>query len=545
MLQLSRLRDFDDSSPPPATDFPVPGSGEELLAFERLQQRLIPLFQDVFPNPRAPRSVVVVPSLSMDEEFLTKIEGVEYYEERMLCLLMLLRLPRTRLIIITSRPIDPAIIAYYLHLLPGIPATHARRRLTLLSCHDATSRPLSYKILQRPRLMQRIRAAIPNAETAHITCFNATALERTLAVRLGIPLYSTDPALGYLGTKSGSREVFKAAGALLPDGFEHLRDLDDLVGALADLKRRNPDLRRAVVKHEEGASGEGNALFSYEGAPGNGELAAWIRRTLPHGLRFEARQETWERYLAKFEELGGIAECFIEGQHKRSPSVQCRIDPLGHTEIVSTHDQVLGGPSGQIFLGCTFPADKVYRLDVQEIGFRIGTVLQQHRAIGRFGVDFISVRERNQWQHYAIEINLRKGGTTHPFLMLQFLTDGLYDTNSGCYYTPTGRARFYFASDNLQSPSYRGLTPDDLIDIAVEHGLHFHGATQQGVVFHLIGALSQFGKLGLLCIADSHARAQQLYQDTVTVLDREAEMLAAARGPVLPEIVSVRREATV
>jgi hypothetical protein len=42
------------------------------------------------------------------------------------------------------------------------------------------------------------------------------------------------------------------------------------------------------------------------------------------------------------------------------------------------------------------------------------------------------------------------------------------------------------------------LTPDDLIDIAVMNGLHFHSATQEGVAFHLLGALSEFGKLGLL-----------------------------------------------
>ena len=112
-----------------------PGSAAELADFQRLQARLPALFRDVFPDPQAPRTVVILPSLSLDAEILAKVRGAHHYEERMLCLLLLLRLPRTRVIYLTSQPIPDAIIDYYLHLLPGIPTRHARDRLTLLACH--------------------------------------------------------------------------------------------------------------------------------------------------------------------------------------------------------------------------------------------------------------------------------------------------------------------------------------------------------------------------------------------------------------------------
>jgi hypothetical protein len=216
-------------------------------------------------------------------------------------------------------------------------------------------------------------------------------------------------------------------------------------------------------------------------------------------------------------------ERFIDHDEKRSPSAQCRIDPLGHGGVISTHDQVLGGPSGQVFLGCTFPADAEYRLDIQHAGDQVTEVLRQRGVLGRFAIDFVSTKERECWKHYAIEINLRKGGTTHPFMMLEFLTDGAYDNETGLYYTPSGHPRFYYASDNLQSPLYRGLAPEDLIDISVLHQLHFHSATQRGVVFHLIGALSEFGKLGVVCIDESIPQACQAYEDTVTILNAEAQ----------------------
>jgi len=190
------------------TNVPSPGSAEERQRFALIQERLAPLFRRAFPDPHAHQTVVIIPSLSLDAEELAKISGVHHYEERMLCMLMLLRMPRTH-IYVTSQPVAATIIDYYLHLLPGIPVSHARRRLTLLSCHDASNAPLTQKILERPRLLERIRVAIPDARAAHMTCFNGSPLERTLAVRLDIPLYACDPALNWLGTKSGSREVFR------------------------------------------------------------------------------------------------------------------------------------------------------------------------------------------------------------------------------------------------------------------------------------------------------------------------------------------------
>jgi hypothetical protein len=50
---------------------------------------------------------------------------------------------------------------------------------------------------------------------------------------------------------------------------------------------------------------------------------------------------------------------------------------------------------------------------------------------GRFAVDFARVRQNGRWKPHALEINLRLGGTTHPFFALQALTDGVYDPLSG------------------------------------------------------------------------------------------------------------------
>ena len=494
-------------------------SASEAEAFRHLQQRLGDIYERVFPDPLLPRTVLILPSLTLDAEVLSRISGVPHYEERLLCLLMLLRMPATRVVYVTSAPIAEATVDYYLHLLEGVPHRHARERLTLLSCHDHSDEPLSAKILRRPRLMNRIRAALGDRDLAHMACFNVTPLERRLALELDIPVYGCDPDLLPLGFKSGSRKLFREAGVAMPDGAEDLKSEADVVEALAALKTRDPGLRRAVIKLNEGFSGEGNAIFSFAGAPAEG-LRDWIPARLAD-LECEARDMDWDTFRPMIDEMGGIVEAFVEGEEKRSPSAQFRIDPLGEVEPISTHDQVLGGKTGQEFLGARFPADEEYRLDIQAEGLRAARKLAEKGVRGRFGIDFISVRDGDGWNHAAIEVNLRKGGTTHPFIMLQYLTDGAYDTSTGLFNTPDGEPRYYYATDNLESEAYRGLLPDDLIDIAVRNGIHFHGATQTGVVFHMIGALSQFGKLGVVCVARSPEDAEQLYKAMVAILDRE------------------------
>ena len=145
---------------------------QEKLIFSQLQSQFVEQFQTTFPDKLAERTVIVVPSLTLDQEILSKIKGHFYYEERLLCMLMLLRMPRTHVVYLTSVPVDPGIIDYYLHLLPGITGEHAKQRLTLLSCYDASSRSLTEKILERPRLMKRIQEHILPHRPAHITCFS-------------------------------------------------------------------------------------------------------------------------------------------------------------------------------------------------------------------------------------------------------------------------------------------------------------------------------------------------------------------------------------
>ena len=498
------------------------------MQFQHLQHRLKTLWRSPDEFDVRNCQVLIVPSLSLDQSELQKIEGVHYYEERLLFSLARLRNPHTNLIYVTSQPLHPSIVDYYLELLPGIPSSHARDRLDLFATYDGSQKPLTKKLLERPRLLAKIRERL-DPEHAYMVCFNSTPLERELALQLEIPLLALDPDLLHWGTKSGSRQIFQESGVPHPDGSELVHNADDLAEVTAGLWSRQPHLKRIVIKLNQGFSGEGNALLHLDRltdvAPGlsnHRQRVDHIRQAWSN-LRFQCPIETWEHFERKIHDLGAIAEAFIEGDHKRSPSIQGHINPLGEVEMLSTHDQVLGGPDGQIFLGCSFPADEEYRLRIQAMGEAIGKNLAKKGALERYGVDFVAVYQPHQipaWELHAIEINLRKGGTTHPFMALKLLTDGHYNKEDGLFYTQQGHPKFYRASDNLQKAAYRGLLPSDLMDIIVSDRLHFNSIEGVGAAFHLMGCLSEYGKLGLTSIGNSPSQAREIYDQVVMSLDK-------------------------
>ncbi len=508
------------------------GEDERYERFDLLQRRMPGVWAAMRRNEEG-ESVVVVPSVTLDR--LTAGSGslAQAFEERFLFLLLLLRQPRLRMIYVTSLPVAPEIIEYYLALLPGVIPSHARARLTLVSVNDSSPRPLTEKLLARPRLLHQIARMIPDRSRSHLVPYTTTPMERDLTLALGIPMFGADPRLFPLGTKSGCRRLFAEEGVPHPRGFEDLWSMADLVDAAVRLRAARPAMTQMIVKLNEGVSGEGNALVDLTGVPAPGaptERDEVTRRLLE--MRFDAPSTSLEVYAAKLAERGGVVEERITGAEVRSPSVQLRVTPTGDVELLSTHDQLLGGGSGQRYLGCVFPADVSYAGVICAHAATIGARLAREGVLGRFALDFVVVRdEAGGWTPYAIELNLRKGGTTHPFLTLQFLTDGAYDAESGTYLTSAGREKHLVATDHLESPMLRGLSLADLFDIVAVHGLHFDQSIQCGVVFHMISSLTEHGRVGLTAVGDSPAQAEAIYQGAERILLQEARA-ALHEGPL-------------
>jgi pheganomycin biosynthesis PGM1-like protein len=518
------------------SDLPEPVLGisphDAAERFERLQAKLVRMWESMREMTSDERTIVVVPSQS--NEFDVQGAAMQAYEERFLFLLLLLRQPRVRLIYVTSRTVLPSTIDYYLGLLPDVSPDHARARLFLIAPEDRSPRPLSLKLLERPALLERIRSLIPDPENAHLVPYNTTALERDLALRLGIPAYAADPKFYDFGTKTGCRRLFAEEGVKHPFGAEDLHSLEAVAEAIRDLRGKRPELEEVFVKLNEGLSGEGNAAVDLRAlsAPGFPSELEEIGERLQN-MTPEHPGTTVEAYVTKLKEGGGVVEERVSGLEFQSPSVQMRNTPLGDVEVLSTHDQVLSGDAGGHFVGCRFPANPAYAAAITEEATKIGKRLAREGVLGRFAVDFVVVKGcEGEWDVYAIEVNLRKGGTTHPFLTLQYLTDGEYDVEAGVFVASSGQEKFFFASDHVDSTSYRVFSPDDVIELMTRYELHFDQRRQTGVVLHMLATLAENGRVGVTAVGNSEEEAEELFARTKTVLDEEAA--AALRSRALP-----------
>lgn len=481
--------------------------------FAELQARLRELWPQVTLRSigDVERTVVVVHSLSFEVSDQL-IPVFPAYEERFLCLVLsLLRAPRSRVVYVTSQPIHPRVLDYYFGLVPELDTIEARSRFLPVSLVDGRNEPLARKLLARPGAIRRIRGLIGDSELALILPFCMTDDEVELAVRLGLPIYGSDPDLNWLGTKTGSRRVFEEEDVPHPIGLE-IGGESDLASALAELLERSPAARGAVVKLNNGVSGFGNALVDLRATDQN----------VRDSLRLEDSGLAVDDYLRALDGEGGIVEERIEGETFRSPSVQLRMSPAGQVDIMSTHDQVLGGPHGHTYFGCHFPADQEYAAQIAAEGLKVGRRLAREGVIGRASVDFAAVNGADGWRPYALEINLRCGGTTHPLFALTTLTDGVYEPLAGEYRTRLGDIKHYAATDHLDSPAYQSLTPDDLLDVVAERDLGWDAEREVGVVLHMVSALAVAGRIGLTAIGDTLEDARGRYYDVKAAVDTAA-----------------------
>jgi hypothetical protein len=305
--------------------------------------------------------------------------------------------------------------------------------------------------------------------------------------------------------------VFADEGVQHPAGLD-VRGTDDLADALSELHATSPTATSAVLKLDMGVSGLGNAILDLDTA----------KRDLRGAIALEDEEIEIEQYLALLDEQGGIVEERIEGRDFRSPSVQLRVSPAGQVDIMSTHDQVLGGANSQTYFGCYFPADPGYAAQIAAEALKVGRRLAREGVIGRAAVDFAVVQRDGAWQPYALEINLRCGGTTHPLFVLTSLTDGVYDPLAGEWRTRFGEIKHYAATDHLDSPAYQSLTPDDLLDVVAEAGLGWDGEREVGVVLHMVSAIAVAGRIGLTAVGDTLDEARQRYFGVKAAVDAAA-----------------------
>ena len=368
-------------------------SRAELWAAER--RRALPRFDDLqlamasvwdsIQQNLEDESVVVVPSISIERTTASSGTVTQAMEERALFLLLLLRQPRLRMIYVTSQPISEAIIEYYLGLLPGVIPSHARARLTLVSVGDGSPTSLSAKLLARPTAAAGDPVADPEpGPLPPDSVQHHPARARRRAVAWAFRCTARIPRLVDLGSKTGCRRMFEECGVQYPIGAEDLHTVDDIVAARAEHARATPVDRAGDRQAQRGRVGCGQRVGGPRRlpAPGAPDEAAAIARA-PAAIRTRGRNAFRRRLIwPRSPSTAASSRSGSPASHCRSPSVQMRALPDGTVELLSTHDQLLGGASGQKYLGCVFPADPAYAASIAEPAMVVGRHLAQRGVLG-------------------------------------------------------------------------------------------------------------------------------------------------------------------
>ena len=297
----------------------------------------------------------------------------------------------------------------------------------------------------------------------------STELEYELGRALGIPVQGADPALAYLGHQERRARAVRARRRPAPARRR---------------ARPQPRRRRRRDRAPARASGRGSRRSwssSTPASPARATRSSSCAGSRAPGARTELRADrrarrrdapAGRRRLAQRLPRAARARrrssrSGSSARELRSPSVQLELAPA-EARIVSTHDQILDGDG---YIGCRFPAEPAYAGAITDAARRVGALLAEAGAIGRAAIDFVVARDAaGDWRAYAIELNLRKGGTTHPLAALELLSGGAYDPESATFRAACGSPRHYVATDHLESPRLRALGHSGLLSIGPAAG---------------------------------------------------------------------------
>ncbi|MGI5366743.1 hypothetical protein [Streptomyces iakyrus] len=440
---------------------------------------------------------------------------------------------RLALIMVQAPAVGPDVEDYLLRLVPPGATSPADRRArhALVELDDDSERHLSEKVLANDRLIARLCRTLELADrTGHtlegLACFASSPRMAALATALGVPLLESDPRTLGWGHKSGSRQVFRAAGVPHPPGsYVADHDVASLAARLAALVRAHGP-GRWMVKLDRGfGSGHGNALVDI-----TTDRSDAIERDLRTRLRPLGDGVRRSQFLQWLAETGAVTERHLDAAVQpggRQPSALARLTPhsgqAARVELLGVHDQLVG--DGGDYLGCRHPAASSYSGVARAQAHRVFTVLAARGVVGHVGVDFLPASSAGTL--FATEINIRQTGSTHPHRTVRAVLPEAR-SSSGELTGGDGHQICFRATDTVIVPSCRGIEARHLIAaLRRSPRLALDCHTGRGVVPHLWPALSRFGKIGVTAIGRSAVECDSLLTEFTALLER---LGAARRG---------------
>jgi len=333
-----------------------PKMGQVLNYFSLQAERHNQKIHSVIDRSESVKTIIVLPSITLDSEDIRDIEGIQYYETRGLWEILKSTETDQEVIFISSLPL---LEDSYEHLLSFFPnSDEMRNKITFFSLNDnRQGLSLAEKLLENSDVLEELSEKI-KGKNCYLQSFISTEKELELAKKLNVPLYGAHPSLEIWSTKSGNRKIFEKSKINVIPGIEGIKSVSDLQSSIKKLWSENPLLSKFIVKHDLGVSGKGNAFLEMDISFVKFSKYSVVAQELYlltrlSKMKIVDKSIGHQEFLKKIER-GGVLEIFMENIFS-SPSTQGIIHTDGKVEILSTHEQLLDD-TAQVFQGSIFPA---------------------------------------------------------------------------------------------------------------------------------------------------------------------------------------------
>jgi len=447
----------------------------------------------VTPEYEGSRTIVLIPNISAGAYLHSFYDGLQFFEERYLYFLVYLRQPKTRVVLILSEGLDPAYLDYvfgHVTSLLGVPRAALEERITYIWVPTLGEPSLTHSLVKQPDILNTIKEAIPQDVPTYIEFFRTTKEAVKVADALDLPWYGIPEDLLYINEKIGSKEIFAAADVPCARGYSAFSE-EEIVERLHTLMKETK-AEKFFIKANDAGGGVGIASIERK------DISSDVTNTIAH-VRL-AGDEDVSQFFSSMRQEGCIVEEVLSADVVNSPSVQFEIFPDGTIKNNATHEQVI--TEGIFYAGVSFPAKAAYRQQVIDMGTRIAEEIADRGGLGIGAIDLLAIKDNadEHWQISAIEINARKGGTTHTYMWAMFLTGSVYNEVTGLLKNDQGAVYYRGTEEFLKREELKHISVESFLEAFRKSGLDFDHSKKTGAFIHMATCLPHFGKFGVTVI---------------------------------------------
>ncbi|WP_431230460.1 peptide ligase PGM1-related protein [Paenarthrobacter nicotinovorans] len=460
--------------------------------------------QVIKPSGMRRTLLVVLYAVDFDETVHSRYPEIGNFTERGLFHLSRLKDVGTEIVFIANGPVDSAVIDYHLGYVMSFKAAaavHARERLHIRTPRHLLDSGLSSSVLRDVELLNDLKHLAESADHVELLIYgsdpNTDAIGRVLGIR---PSEGPSTVADTWGNKSGSKRAFERAGIRTPATSKlPVHSREELIEAAQDLFTDRCTAVIAKIDSTQFGSGIGNIVLNQD---------LFSPDSLPSVLD---RLLEVDDFRKNMELHGVVVQEYISEVH-RNLGIFGTIDSLGAVRLGPCYEQT----SPEVNFGGAISGHLTSELcsSIRQATQKVGDLLYEEGYAGCFGIDFV---EDRFGRLYALEINVRKVGSYHPFAFVDIALSRSTDPERSADPITSGSV-VIFRQMTVPSPGL--LSIDSLLSTLRNSGLLFSRKTGRGVILHILGAVPAFGLLEATCIGDNVSDAMDQLSSMQRLLDQ-------------------------